>query len=100
MRIEAATGLSRMQSRCKSRGAILQKMRHCDRGVRINAVKKSTDGPILIADATAPENVNGERKTVTMLFADIKGSMDLIKDLDQGKDLRQSGHEHGTQHHR
>jgi class 3 adenylate cyclase len=31
------------------------------------------------ADSTALE---GERKTVTMLFADIKGSMDLIEDLD------------------
>ena len=30
----------------------------------------------------APENLEGERKTVTALFADIKGSMDLIEDLD------------------
>jgi class 3 adenylate cyclase/tetratricopeptide (TPR) repeat protein len=29
-----------------------------------------------------PENIEGERKTVTMLFADIKGSMDLMEDLD------------------
>jgi class 3 adenylate cyclase len=27
-------------------------------------------------------NIEGERKTVTMLFADIKGSMDLIEELD------------------
>jgi class 3 adenylate cyclase/tetratricopeptide (TPR) repeat protein len=46
------------------------------------SVKKSTDGPIQIADTTAPENVAGERKTVTALFADIKGSMELIEDLD------------------
>jgi hypothetical protein len=26
--------------------------------------------------------LDGERKTVTVLFADIKGSMDLIEDLD------------------
>jgi len=45
-------------------------------------VKKSTDGPIRVADTTAPEDLDGERKTVTMLFADIKGSKDLIEDLD------------------
>jgi class 3 adenylate cyclase len=28
------------------------------------------------------ENLDGERKTVTALFADIKGSMDLMEDLD------------------
>lgn len=32
------------------------------------------------AEATAP--VDGERKTVTALFADIKGSMELMEDLD------------------
>src|SRR6516165_9272866 len=46
------------------------------------SVKKSTDGPIRIADITAPENVGGERKTVTALFADIKGSTELQRDLD------------------
>ena len=30
----------------------------------------------------APTAADGERKTVTALFADIKGSMDLIEDLD------------------
>ena len=42
------------------------------------SVKKSTDGPIRIADTAANENLAGERKTVTALFADIKGSMELI----------------------
>src|SRR6516165_906398 len=46
------------------------------------SVKKSTDGPIRIADVTAAENIDGERKVVTFLFADIKGSMDLMEDLD------------------
>ena len=46
------------------------------------SVKKSTDGPIRIADTAANENLAGERKTVTALFADIKGSMDMIEDLD------------------
>jgi class 3 adenylate cyclase len=34
----------------------------------------------ILADATAP--ADGERKTVTALFADIKGSMELMEDLD------------------
>jgi class 3 adenylate cyclase len=33
------------------------------------------------------ENLAGERKTVTALFADIKGSMELMKDLDPGRGL-------------
>ena len=44
--------------------------------------KKSDETQIRVAEASAPENLEGERKTVTMLFADIKGSMDLIEDLD------------------
>jgi class 3 adenylate cyclase len=35
-----------------------------------------------MADTPAPERPEGERKTVTALFADIKGSMELIEDLD------------------
>src|SRR5215467_8023609 len=46
------------------------------------AVGKSDEPQIRIAGTPAPENLEGERKTVTMLFADIKGSMDLIEDLD------------------
>src|SRR5262249_802745 len=45
------------------------------------APKKSTGPKIRIAD-TASENIEGERKTVTALFADIKGSMELMEDLD------------------
>jgi class 3 adenylate cyclase len=44
--------------------------------------KKSNDSPIRVADAPAAENLEGERKTVTALFADIKGSMELMEDLD------------------
>src|ERR1700693_974045 len=46
------------------------------------ASKKSNDAPIRIADSSAPENIDGERKTVTALFADIKGSTELEQDLD------------------
>src|SRR3984893_13595750 len=46
------------------------------------SAKKSNDSLIRVTDTPAPENLEGERKTVTALFADIKGSMDLMEDLD------------------
>jgi len=33
-------------------------------------------------ESSSPETLDGERKTVTALFADIKGSMELMEDLD------------------
>jgi Adenylate and Guanylate cyclase catalytic domain/Double zinc ribbon len=44
--------------------------------------KKSDEAPIRVTEASVPENLEGERKTVTALFADIKGSMELMEDLD------------------
>ena len=46
------------------------------------SAKKSDDSPIRIAEASAAESIDGERKTVTALFADIKGSTELMEDLD------------------
>jgi class 3 adenylate cyclase len=46
------------------------------------SAKKSDWTQIRVAETSASENLEGERKTVTALFADIKGSMDLIEDLD------------------
>src|SRR5262249_18323658 len=46
------------------------------------STKESNDDPIRVAEAPAAQDIEGERKTVTTLFADIKGSMDLIEDLD------------------
>jgi class 3 adenylate cyclase/predicted ATPase len=46
------------------------------------AAKKSNDVPIQITDTPAAENIEGERKTVTALFADIKGSTELMEDID------------------
>jgi len=43
---------------------------------------KSDEAQIRIAERYASENIEGERKTVTALFADIKGSMELIEHLD------------------
>src|SRR5262249_35952234 len=45
-------------------------------------VRQYAPAQILVSNPPAPENIDGERKTVTMLFADIKGSMELIEDLD------------------
>jgi class 3 adenylate cyclase/tetratricopeptide (TPR) repeat protein len=44
--------------------------------------KNPNDSSIRVIDLAVAENLEGERKTVTMLFADIKGSMDLMEDLD------------------
>src|SRR6516162_8704554 len=44
--------------------------------------RQSAPAPVLVTNASAPENLDGERKVVTFLFADIKGSMDLMEDLD------------------
>jgi class 3 adenylate cyclase len=46
------------------------------------AAKKPSEAPIRIVEAPGAENFDGERKTVTALFADIKGSMELMEDLD------------------
>lgn len=46
------------------------------------AAKGRDDFPIRLVDNSAPESLDGERKTVTALFADIKGSMELMEDLD------------------
>ena len=36
----------------------------------------------VVPESSSPETVEGERKTVTALFADIKGSTELMEDLD------------------
>ena len=42
----------------------------------------STSDVRVAAESSSPENLEGERKTVTALFADIKGSTELEQDLD------------------
>jgi class 3 adenylate cyclase len=44
--------------------------------------KRFDEPQIRVADAFACESVDGERKMVTALFADIKGSTELMRDLD------------------
>jgi class 3 adenylate cyclase/tetratricopeptide (TPR) repeat protein len=46
------------------------------------APRKSDESQIRQADTSAPENLEGERKTVTVLLVDFKGSMRLVEDLD------------------
>src|SRR5262249_1815765 len=46
------------------------------------SAKKDSNRPILVAETSASENLEGERKTVTALFADIKGSTEIEQDLD------------------
>ncbi|MGH7934036.1 MAG: adenylate/guanylate cyclase domain-containing protein [Candidatus Binataceae bacterium] len=46
------------------------------------AAKKSDTPPVRVSEAPDPEKLDGERKTVTALFADIKGSTELEQDLD------------------
>ena len=48
----------------------------CARSNRIDLTQ------IRVAESPAAESLEGERKTVTALFADIKGSMELMEDLD------------------
>ena len=43
---------------------------------------KPNESSIRLIDSAVPENLDGERKTVTALFADIKGSTELMEDLD------------------
>ena len=44
--------------------------------------RKPAAPPLRVTDSPASENLDGERKTVTALFADIKGSTELEQDLD------------------
>ena len=46
------------------------------------SVKKPNDAPIRAAETPVPESIDGERKTVTALFADIRGSTELERELD------------------
>jgi class 3 adenylate cyclase len=48
----------------------------------VGAVLQSKVSPIRVVEKAAAENLEGERKTVTALFADIKGSTELMEDLD------------------
>ena len=46
------------------------------------SAKTRDDSQLRIIDTPTAEDVDGERKTVTALFADIKGSMELMEEVD------------------
>ena len=58
---------------------------HCTTALRPGSAKPPASNPIIdsIPEADSPAaHLDGERKTVTALFADIKGSTELMEDLD------------------
>ena len=80
---------SALQPQCAACGALNRSgARFCDGcGAPLTAsvaavATANRSGVRLSADVSAPDLVDGERKTVTALFADIKGSMELMEDLD------------------
>jgi class 3 adenylate cyclase len=87
MRSEAGAGLPRVQSIGESGRAILQEVWNRNRRrAQPNALAASPSHGSQIkvaADASSAfEAIEGERKTVTALFADIKGSTELMEELD------------------
>src|SRR5215472_4044416 len=81
---ECASAFTLRCPSCNSENSLIAKF--CiECGKPLERKSQSTDSansPIR-ADAENPDaSLEGERKTVTILFADIKGSMELIEDLD------------------
>jgi len=54
----------------------------CTTALGSGSAKPPSSNPISIPEADSPAALDGERKTVTALFADIKGSTELMEDLD------------------
>src|SRR5215469_16642460 len=81
---------ARLSPRCPSCGAENRPdARFCDScGVALGAsvvtasARNTNDHQIRVDTTSASEITEGERKTVTALFADIKGSTELEQDLD------------------
>src|SRR5215813_11912826 len=78
-------------TKCSNCGAAIQPgSKFCDEcGVPVPAVELKSKVQIeltptvrVLPEANVANATDGERKTVTALFADIKGSMELIEDLD------------------
>src|SRR5215469_7505976 len=82
MRRPARTPMPTMRRFERARGRLCGECAAALGNASATSAKKSSSASIQIADTPVPENFDGERKTVTMLFADIKGSMELMEDLD------------------
>jgi len=83
---ECGSPLSNRCSKCGSDSA--PGARFCaDCGAALGAstaasANKYDEPQILVSEASTSEHIEGERKTVTALFADIKGSMELMENID------------------
>src|SRR5216684_269869 len=64
---------------CRKCGAALRAGLQASRGATAAAKTPRVE---VTVERQAAEGLDGERKTVTALFADIKGSMELLEDLD------------------
>src|SRR5215472_7366802 len=78
---------SALAAKCPRCGAAIDRAEkfcgECGAALGTPPAATRTDEPqIRLADASAPENLEGERKTVTALFADIRGSTELMEELD------------------
>ncbi|MBV8774680.1 MAG: AAA family ATPase, partial [Deltaproteobacteria bacterium] len=83
---ECGSALSRRCAKCSAQNSPTAKFcEDCGAPLDTPGVglrKTSNDPQIRVAEPPTPEKVEGERKTVTALFADIKGSMELMEALD------------------
>ncbi len=78
-RCPSCGGLNRPNARfCDSCGAALVESRAQPAAEQA----RGADGVRVSPESAAPQGLEGERKTVTALFADIKGSMELMEELD------------------
>ncbi len=82
MRHSIRQSLREVRSRKRPDGEVLRGLRRPVGSACRRVVKEIERSPIRVADSSASENLEGERKTVTALFADIKGSTELKQDLD------------------
>ena len=80
---------TKLELRCPSCAVVnpqgSQFCRKCGSALRNDAStihRQSAPSPLLVTNASAHEKIEGERKTVTALFADIKGSTELEQNLD------------------
>ena len=83
---ECAAPIDALCPRCGARNKPGAKFcDECGTSLRSSAAaspKKPIDSSIRVIDSDVAENLDGERKTVTALFADIKGSTELMAGLD------------------
>ena len=83
---ECAAPIEASCARCGSRNKPGAKFRdECGTSLVLSAPgapRNPNDSSIRVNDSAIAENLAGERKTVTALFADIKGSTELMEDLD------------------